>query len=113
MITLVCVALSRAKRGMYIFGNKTQLSTNSNLWKDIIKILEKKHLCGQSIHLYCTKHSKPDLGQSGMVVIDAEWEADIPSEGGCKQKCGEFMECGHVSLIKIFIIIAIIIIAMK
>ncbi|CAJ0761819.1 6444_t:CDS:10 [Entrophospora sp. SA101] len=92
----VCVALSRAKRGMYIFGNATQLSTNSNLWKDIIKILEKKGLCDQSIDLYCQKHSKPELGPSGMVVINVEWEASIPSEGGCKQKCGEFMECGHL-----------------
>ncbi|CAJ0632351.1 13130_t:CDS:10 [Entrophospora sp. SA101] len=45
---------------------------------------------------FLSKHSKPELGPSGMVVINVEWEASIPSEGGCKQKCGEFMECGHL-----------------
>ena len=85
---------------MYILGNATQLSNNSDVWRDVIKTLGKKKLCDESIDLYCCKHSKLGFGLQGLVAIRAEWEADTPSEGGCKQKCGEIMSCGHVSSIK-------------
>ncbi|CAI2172161.1 19284_t:CDS:10 [Funneliformis geosporum] len=94
----VCVALSRAKHGMYIFGNASQLKMQSELWRDVLRILEKTGLCGQTIDLYCQKHSNPNKEEwpHGVEITEVSWYADIPPEGGCMRECQEVMECGHI-----------------
>ncbi len=82
---------------MYIFGNASQLSMQSPLWKSILRILEKAGLCGQHIYLYCQKHSNPnDPNNPNLTRVG--WSAEIPLEGGCMKDCGEMMECGHVCI---------------
>jgi helicase required for RNAi-mediated heterochromatin assembly 1 len=46
----VCVALSRAKMGFYIFGNKQLIGKNSNLWLKVIEVLEhgRAHMDGKN-----------------------------------------------------------------
>ncbi|CAG8438249.1 2741_t:CDS:10 [Acaulospora morrowiae] len=92
----VCVALSRARHGMYIFGNATQLQFQSELWKNILKIFSKSKCLEQFIDIYCTKHSDIKKGFEGMVTTSVTWAGEIPSSGGCNRKCGEIMKCGHV-----------------
>ncbi|CAG8649688.1 13822_t:CDS:10 [Funneliformis caledonium] len=94
----VCVALSRAKHGMYIFGNVSQLKMQSELWREVLRILEKSGRCGQSIDLYCQKHSNPNKEEwpRGVVITEVTWSAEIPPEGGCMRECEEVMECGHI-----------------
>lgn len=43
----VCVALSRAKKGLYIVGNMNNLSENSSMWKEIKRILEERKSIGK------------------------------------------------------------------
>lgn len=52
-----CVALSRAKRGFYIFGNAESLAISSGLWWDVIQIMRNspKRL-GYYLPLTCANH---------------------------------------------------------
>lgn len=45
----VCVALSRAKKGLYIVGNMDNLSENSPMWKEIKRILEERKSIGKIV----------------------------------------------------------------
>jgi helicase required for RNAi-mediated heterochromatin assembly 1 len=56
----VCVAMSRAKRGFYVFGNGQALATADPLWWEIIKIMgqgdEESRRIGYHLPLTCNKH---------------------------------------------------------
>jgi hypothetical protein len=80
--------LSRAKHGLYIFGNGSKLSIHSELWKEVLEILDKSKLREQSIDIYCQKH---------LTLTNVTSYADIPPEGGCLKQCGELLLCEHVS----------------
>lgn len=45
----VCVALSRAKKGLYIVGNMDCLTKSSDLWVSIRKILEENKAIGENL----------------------------------------------------------------
>ncbi|KAK6336216.1 hypothetical protein TWF696_001779 [Orbilia brochopaga] len=85
----VCVALSRAKRGFYMFGNAGLLSQVSGLWWDILQILNnrKPTAISTTIPLTCQRHKR-------MTYIEhvSDW---VELNGGCKAMCGELLECGH------------------
>ncbi|ODM89373.1 NFX1-type zinc finger-containing protein 1 [Orchesella cincta] len=52
----ICVALSRAKHGMYIVGNLDSLMRASSTWNQIGAKLEAGGNCGESLELSCTQH---------------------------------------------------------
>lgn len=53
----VCVALSRARRGFYLFGNTTILSHASNLWWDVItEMSSDPKRVGLDLPLVCETH---------------------------------------------------------
>ncbi|KAF3907778.1 hypothetical protein ABW21_db0200787 [Orbilia brochopaga] len=85
----VCVALSRAKRGFYMFGNAGLLSQVSSLWWDILQILNnrKPTAISTTIPLSCKRHKR-------MTYIEhvSDW---VELNGGCQSKCGELLACGH------------------
>lgn len=64
----VCVALSRAQRGFYIFGNAQLLASQSGTWAAVIDIMrggtpdedgiEFPCRIGDRLPLYCTKHER-------------------------------------------------------
>ncbi|CAG8535334.1 10142_t:CDS:10, partial [Cetraspora pellucida] len=76
------------------------------LWKDILKIFGKKDACGQSLIIFCQKHSDFEIGDDGLpknlVTTPVRWAGDIPSSGGCIRKCEEIMKCGHDSCLRQF-----------
>ncbi|KAK9882468.1 hypothetical protein WA026_021501 [Henosepilachna vigintioctopunctata] len=84
----VCVALSRARNGLYIMGNIKQLSDNSELWVKIKETLMRQSALGSSLALKCQIHGKI----SPMSKAD-----DFSSvvEGGCDQMCGTLLSCHH------------------
>ncbi|KAI8138634.1 RNA helicase [Fennellomyces sp. T-0311] len=86
----VCVALSRAKEGMYILGNASLLCDRSDLWNEIIANLEthSTNKIGTRLRLRCSKHGQP---------TDIQWPVDFATipEGGCTRQCGERLRCGH------------------
>lgn len=52
----ICVALSRAKHGLYVIGNMTVLRKASNLWNEIANVLEAQNAIGTDLALKCTTH---------------------------------------------------------
>uniref|UniRef100_H2ZCB9 DNA2/NAM7 helicase-like C-terminal domain-containing protein n=1 Tax=Ciona savignyi TaxID=51511 RepID=H2ZCB9_CIOSA len=52
----VCVALSRAKKGLFCIGNMKLLQKESNVWDTIEKSLEEDQLIGSSLTLKCRNH---------------------------------------------------------
>ncbi|XP_050717644.1 NFX1-type zinc finger-containing protein 1-like [Eriocheir sinensis] len=87
----VCVALSRAKHGLYITGNMGLLSESSSLWKKINGDLVQSGSLGLAFTLRCENH--PD--QVVTVATGADFLAKSP-EGGCVQVCAKPLpNCRH------------------
>ena len=53
------MALSRAREGLYIFGQAQNLSSRSGMWGKIIEELEEKGLVGPALPITCHRH--PDV----------------------------------------------------
>ena len=87
----VCVALSRAKQGLYVIGNFDLLRKQSDLWKNIVDDLKTSGQVGNALHLYCQNHHE-DSG------IKASKPKDflLAPEGGCMKPCMFKLKCGHV-----------------
>ncbi|XP_040289644.1 NFX1-type zinc finger-containing protein 1-like isoform X1 [Bufo bufo] len=85
----VCVALSRAKKGLFCIGNMQMLSKVS-LWSKIYEILQKYGLIGKELKLQCVNHP----ATSNYVSTASDFD-NVP-EGGCKIPCEYRLKCGHV-----------------
>ncbi|KAJ5745331.1 ATP binding protein [Penicillium odoratum] len=84
----VCVALSRAKRGYFLFGNSALLASNSPLWKKVLDIMAANERVGTAFKLTCKSH-----GRSIDISVPGDWK---DTNGGCQQDCGETLECGRL-----------------
>ncbi|QDS69272.1 hypothetical protein FKW77_002250 [Venturia effusa] len=93
----VCVALSRAKRGFFIFGNAELLCGESKLWSKVISIMAGKKrevpLTGPKcrvvfrVPLVCSNH-----GRKTWIEEPDDYET---IHGGCRKKCCRDRKCGH------------------
>ncbi|KAI9862170.1 MAG: hypothetical protein M1813_004946 [Trichoglossum hirsutum] len=88
------VLLSRAKHGMYIIGDAST-SSRVSMWKSVIELLERGPNIGQKLELHCSRH--PDKRIS---VSSPEDFAIHAPEGGCAEKCGLRLDCGHSCVVK-------------
>jgi hypothetical protein len=61
----MCVALSRAKHGMYIFGNAAMLRHHSASWRTICERVESHQAMGTALPLYCPRHDGHARGHCG------------------------------------------------
>ena len=52
----VCVALSRAREGLYCIGNFAMLSEKSELWNKIVQDMKGRDALGESLELLCINH---------------------------------------------------------
>ncbi|KAJ8040048.1 NFX1-type zinc finger-containing protein 1 [Holothuria leucospilota] len=86
----VCVALSRAKKGLYCVGNFSLLSSENDLWRVISSTLLETGSLGKSMKLVCANH--PDVVTEVSVAQDF---TAVP-EGGCSRLCQTLLDCGHV-----------------
>ncbi|TNV74303.1 hypothetical protein FGO68_gene14375 [Halteria grandinella] len=86
----VCVALSRARMGLFIFGNANcLLGSKLQLWVDVVSYLKENDFFGNALKFCCSYHK---------IVTEVQSLKDfhkIP-EGGCTKKCEAKMECGHL-----------------
>lgn len=94
----VCVALSRAQCGFYIFGNG-MLLYNHSTWKKVIEIIagDKRRrerpliepICrlAEALPLRCANHNKET-----QVGEPSDWQKIT---GGCTEKCTGVLPCGH------------------
>ncbi|NWZ82733.1 ZNFX1 protein, partial [Poecile atricapillus] len=85
----ICVALSRAKKGLYCIGNMRMLG-KVPLWNKIIQTLRKNGHIGKSLELCCQNH--PEMKTQ---VSTGEDFNSVP-EGGCTRPCEFRLSCGHV-----------------
>lgn len=86
----ICVALSRAKHGLYVIGNMKQLRDSCDLWKQIFQDLNDDNSIGSSLVLQCENHNV--LSQ---VSTDRDFHLKSP-EGGCTRPCSFSLPvCGH------------------
>ncbi|KAM6298780.1 LOW QUALITY PROTEIN: NFX1-type zinc finger-containing protein 1 [Aegotheles albertisi] len=86
----ICVALSRAKKGLYCIGNMRMLG-KVPLWSKIIHTLERRHI-GCSFALCCQNHP-----ETKTLVSTAADFSEVP-EGGCSRPCEFRLSCGHVCM---------------
>ena len=90
--TRVCVSLSRAKWGLYVFGNFEMLRGQVGTpWPDIIEDVQKRGLLSSALPLCCQNHPN-----SKTLVRSAEDFSKV-KEGGCSIPCGKrISRCGHL-----------------
>ena len=87
----ICVALSRARNGMFVIGNMDMLRQKSVLWNKICGDAEARRLLGPSLVLQpCKTHD-----DSQLEVTNADDFLNAPL-GGCGKLClATFPDCGH------------------
>lgn len=85
----ICVSLSRAKHGFFIFGNSLALGQKSELWHKVFLILKAQtpHRVGTEFPLQCNKH-----GNNTVRTYPEDWNNE---RSGCDTSCGELLDCGH------------------
>ena len=87
----ICVALSRAKHGLFVIGNFDLLSQNSELWKEIVRARRRNNEIGNGLQLVCQNHPR----DAGIVAAEPKDFEKAP-EGGCTKRCRFVLKCGHV-----------------
>ncbi|KAK3914768.1 NFX1-type zinc finger-containing protein 1 [Frankliniella fusca] len=85
----VCVALSRAKHGLFIIGNMQNLLLKGEIWPKVHKELTDMEALVCGLELQCEVHS------TITVVTDADDFKNVP-EGGCLLQCNSLMKCSHI-----------------
>uniref|UniRef100_A0A915DE83 RZ-type domain-containing protein n=1 Tax=Ditylenchus dipsaci TaxID=166011 RepID=A0A915DE83_9BILA len=88
----VCVALSRAKHGLYVLGNIEFLSEKCDLWASIRESAEKVSSLGTSLPVKCQQH-----GNEQEIEKPEDFDRKCP-EGGCSLACQVRMICGHTCM---------------
>ena len=83
----ICVALSRAKLGLYIIGDFTMFG-GSAIWANILKLVGEHR--GPGLPLSCPNHPQ---NKGIYAVTDKDFD-QVP-EGGCKLPCEYRLPCGH------------------
>ena len=85
-----CVALSRAKKGLYIIGDLSMLrGKDKTVWPEIISDLEQQQCVGKALPLYCRVHTKAKV----LAAVPEDFHKS--PEGGCDQLCRTRLSCGH------------------
>jgi len=80
---------SRAMHGMYIIGD-SRCAKSCKMWNDVIQILRDRGQIGTSLKLRCPRHEMAEMH----VREPLDFELLSP-EGGCKEPCGLYLDCGH------------------
>ena len=86
----ICVALSRAREGLYCIGNFSLLSEKSDLWRKLVHDLKGCGALGETLELVCSNH--PERKIYAKVADDFK----RAPEGGCTLPCQFRLCCGHV-----------------
>ncbi|KAI0930201.1 hypothetical protein AcV5_006978 [Taiwanofungus camphoratus] len=87
----VNVALSRAREGLYILGNASNLSSRSEMWRSVISQLEEDNSVGDAFPVRCHRH------QEAVEYISRPGHLPrIAPDGGCLRQCDARLNCGHL-----------------
>ncbi|KIM23243.1 hypothetical protein M408DRAFT_264970, partial [Serendipita vermifera MAFF 305830] len=86
----VNVALTRARHGLYVFGNGDLLIQKSSMWRQVIQEFKDCDAYGSALPVACHRH-KTDV----QWVRDAKRLRQISPDGGCLRPCDSRLKCGH------------------
>ncbi|RPD60417.1 hypothetical protein L226DRAFT_469457 [Lentinus tigrinus ALCF2SS1-7] len=84
------VALSRAKHGLYVFGNAANLRQNGT-WCTILDEMENRDQIGTAFPIICPRHPE----QVNLISKPGELPIVAPV-GGCTLPCEARLVCGHI-----------------
>ena len=87
----VCVALSRAKMGLYCFGNFEMLRKVVPLWEVILAHVNQQNCLGSKFYLRCHNHLEEEV----IPIKEPEEFSQYFPEGGCRKPCTYRLNCGH------------------
>ncbi|RDX40863.1 hypothetical protein OH76DRAFT_1412593 [Lentinus brumalis] len=84
------VALSRAKHGLYVFGNAANLRQNAT-WSTILDEMENRDQIGTAFPIICPRHPEQVnlISKPGQLPI-------VAPVGGCTLPCDARLVCGHI-----------------
>ncbi|CAE7233886.1 unnamed protein product [Rhizoctonia solani] len=86
----VNVGLSRAKHGLYIFGNAIELANSSRMWATVLRELHANDSIGSALPISCYHHPED------VKLVDQPGKLEILSpDGGCLRPCDAPLGCGH------------------
>ncbi|CAF0975352.1 unnamed protein product [Rotaria sordida] len=85
----ICVALSRARCGLFVIGNINLFAEVDEKWKEILRTLSETNHIGNGLSLCCRQHSNYKF-----LADKVESFAQRP-QGGCKRTCDARLKCGH------------------
>ncbi|XP_076264518.1 NFX1-type zinc finger-containing protein 1-like isoform X2 [Rhynchophorus ferrugineus] len=88
----VCVALSRARNGLYIMGNMNLLlscHSENNIWSSVYKTLKDQDAISEYFPLKCEIHP------SETISVKTVEDFQAISGGGCLRICATKLSCGH------------------
>lgn len=87
----ICVALSRARIGLYIMGNASLLNASGNpVWKFVLAKLTEAGRIGSRLKLNCQLHPSKSAEVASVADFDLH-----SSDGGCELLCPGSLGCGH------------------
>ncbi|CAG8498535.1 6255_t:CDS:10, partial [Acaulospora morrowiae] len=87
------VLLSRARHGMYLIGNAKLMKNKSEIWADVINILESRRppQIGPGFPIVCVRHPNHKT-----IITDPKKFGEVSPDGGCTLSCGRALKCGHI-----------------
>ncbi|KAG4074868.1 hypothetical protein HA402_009293 [Bradysia odoriphaga] len=86
----ICVAVSRAKHGLFIIGNMSKLAAKSETWRKIQSKLSSRNEIGVALTINCQIHGITSE------VSTAQHFLRMSPEGGCTKLCGaQLTSCSH------------------
>ncbi|RUS87045.1 hypothetical protein EGW08_005198 [Elysia chlorotica] len=85
----LCVALSRAKHGLYVVGNLAGIAEKSNMMREILCLAKKKGFYKDHLSLSCPRHR----GSETKIFKPDDFKK--VADGGCRQPCQVRLDCGH------------------
>lgn len=106
-----CVALSRAREGLYLFGNLQQLAVKSNVWSHVLRRLasEQYGIGSKTLVLQCDRHGHQTTvrlvhatsicyalpNRYFQIKVSQDFQRLAPF-GGCAMPCTFALACGHL-----------------
>ncbi|KAI1771545.1 P-loop containing nucleoside triphosphate hydrolase protein [Hypoxylon cercidicola] len=88
------VLLSRAKHGMYIFGNSATYGS-VEMWSDVVAMLKHSGNFGTKLPLQCPRHEGKSID-----ISEPDDFVRLSPEAGCDAQCSLLLDCGHACLSK-------------
>lgn len=87
----ICVALSRARIGLYVIGNASQLEASQNpTWRFVLAQLRSQAALGPELVLRCQNHPEKAAAVSSVEHFEHQC-----ADGGCDLPCTATLHCGH------------------